>query len=123
MTDTRKLTGEKGEEFAARYLIREGFEVLERNWRCKAGEADIIACENNTLVFVEVKARNTIEAGFPEDSVTKAKRRRYETIAAYYLSQEEPSSMQVRFDVISIMFTGEQKCFLKHHRDVFASGE
>jgi putative endonuclease len=75
------------------------------------------------LVFVEVKTRRTITTGFPEEAVTRAKRRRYEVIAAYYLSQEQRPSMRVRFDVISIVLTGTNQAFLKHYRDVFASGE
>jgi putative endonuclease len=123
MSDTLKQIGARGEDFAVRYLQGEGLEVLERNWRCKAGEADIIASDNGTLVFIEVKTRRSIEAGFPEESVTKVRRRRYETIAAYYLSMHEPPSMRIRFDVISIMLTSEYRGFLKHHQDVFGSGE
>lgn len=122
-TDTRKEVGASGEDFAANYLANEGFRILERNWRCKAGEADIIALDCDTLVFAEVKTRRTITTGFPEEAVTRAKRRRYEVIAAYYLSQEQRPSMRVRFDVISIVLTGTNQAFLKHYRDVFASGE
>ena len=123
MIDTRKQTGTKGEDFASRYLEQAGIKIIERNWRCQAGEADIIADESGTLVFVEVKTRRSIAAGFPEESVTKAKRRRYETIAAYYLSLNDSPSTRVRFDVIGVMLTGEEQAFVKHHRDVFAAGE
>ena len=123
MTDTRKQTGVDGEDYAARYLTSEGYQLLERNWRCNAGEADIIAYELDTLVFIEVKTRRNFNAGFPEESVTRAKRRRYESIAAYYLSQGTQPSMRVRFDVISIMLTGANQAFLRHFKDVFASGE
>ncbi|MDR0459080.1 MAG: YraN family protein [Coriobacteriales bacterium] len=123
MSDSNRQVGAKGEEFAARYLEREGVEVVERNWSCKAGEADIIARDDDALVFVEVKTRRSMQTGFPEEAVTQAKRRRYEKIAAYYLSQKQTASTRVRFDVISIMLTGEQQAFLKHHRDVFACGE
>jgi len=120
---TASNTSEKGKEFAGRYLIREGFEIIERDWHCKAGRVDLIAREGNTLVFVNVASRNHVEDGFPEESVTKSSRRRSETIAASYLAAEMPPSSQVRFDHISIMFTGEQQCFLKHHRDVYATDE
>ena len=121
--DTRKQLGASGESFAASYLQQEGYKVIERNWVCKAGEADIIAYDQDTLVFIEVKTRRTLTTGFPEEAVTRAKRRRYEIIAAYYLSQEQRPSMRVRFDVISIILTGTNQAFLKHYRDFFASGE
>jgi putative endonuclease len=123
MTASTKELGVRGEDFAVKYLEREGYEVIERNWRCKPREADIIANDGCTLVFCEVKTRRSLEKGFPEESVTKAKRRRYETIAAYYLSEHDLPSMRVRFDVISIIVTGERQAFLKHHRDFFACGE
>ncbi|MCL2632543.1 MAG: YraN family protein [Coriobacteriia bacterium] len=123
MIDTRKQVGAEGEEYAVRYLEAEGFKVIERNWRCDIGEADVIAIECETLVFVEVKTRRKLGAGFPEESVNRAKRRKYEVIAAYYLSQEKHPSMRVRFDVISIIFTGDKQAFLRHHRDAFATGE
>ena len=123
MSNKNKRIGEIGEEFATHYLLDAGVDVLDRNWRCAAGEADIIAIEEGTLVFIEVKTRRNVSAGFPEESVTRVKRRRYETIAAYYLSQSDPPSMRVRFDVISILLTADWRAFLKHHRDVFGCGE
>jgi len=123
VTKETKQIGDKGEQFAGAYLEQAGITILERNWRCKAGEADIIAMEGPELVFVEVKTRRNFNAGFPEESVTAAKRHKYETIAAYYLSQSEAPSARVRFDVISILITGDNRAFLKHHRDVFACGE
>jgi len=123
MSTANKETGTIGENYACEYLKRQNITVLERNWRCQAGEADIIAYDDDTLVFIEVKTRRSIAAGFPEESVTRNRRRRYEAIAVYYLSQSNMPSCRVRFDVISIIITGEQQVFLKHHVDVFSSGE
>ena len=78
-------------------------EILERNWTCYAGEADIIARdERNTLCFVEVKTRRGVEKGFPEEAVTAKKRDRYEKIAACYLQRSDYVDIRVRFDVITI---------------------
>ncbi|MDR2956595.1 MAG: YraN family protein [Coriobacteriales bacterium] len=123
MTKETNQIGIMGEEVAVKYLQHERIEILKRNWRCSSGEADIIAQEDDNLVFIEVKTRRSIETGFPEEAITKAKRHRYEIIAANYLSQAEHPSMRVRFDVISIIITGEQRAFLKHHRDVFCCGD
>lgn len=113
--------GRKGEQAAACYLMRHGYEILERNWSCPAGEADIIALDDNVLVFVEVKTRNDIDKGFPEEAVTKEKRRRYENIAAYYLLEAEYVDMRYRFDVIGIVALGNNRATLRHHVNAFGA--
>ena len=118
-----KRTGMLGEEMACRYLEDNDITILERNWKCKSGEADIIAEEDETLVFIEVKTRSAGYPGLPEYAVTKKKRARYEKIAISYLMGEARASGRVRFDVIAIQMTGEKQCLLRHHRDAFASGE
>ena len=71
---------------AACFLTRRGYDIIHRNWKCKAGEADIIARDNETLVFVEVKSRRDCDKGMPAEAVTREKRERYERIAASYLA-------------------------------------
>ena len=121
--DTRKELGARGEAVACLYLERQGIEILERNWRCKAGEADIIAREDDEIVFIEVKTRASLSAGLPEDSVTRQKRRKYEGIAIYYLARADAPSSKVRFDVISITLVNAGRAFLRHHRDAFSTGD
>ena len=74
--------GKRGEDVAVGFLERRGYEILERNWKCPFGEADIIARDGNDVVFIEVKTRTGVAKGLPEDAVTKEKRSRYEKIAA-----------------------------------------
>ena len=114
--------GDRGEEAAARYLEHIGYEVLERNWKCPAGEADIIARQGHTVVFVEVKTRTGISKGFPEDAVDSEKRRRYEKIAAYYLSDYEEINIPFRFDVIGILVIGEDRATIRHHVNAYGFG-
>lgn len=118
-----KDLGERGELAARRYLERRGFEVVDANWRCNFGEADIIAIEDDVLVFIEVKTRASEEMGFPEEAVTKEKRSRYEKIAAAYLVEHDHGTMPVRFDVISITMIADDRAFLRHHRNAFGVGE
>jgi putative endonuclease len=120
---TNKALGRIGEDLSCVYLKQHDYKILERNWRCKSGEADIIAYEGDTLVFVEVKTRSQTSCGLPEDAVTAKKRQRYEGIAINYLTRHSFPSSKVRFDVISITVFNELKAFLRHHRDAFASGE
>jgi len=114
--------GKLGEDMACIYLSDNGFTIIERNWKCYAGEADIIAVEDGILVFVEVKTRSESYLGLPEYAVTEEKRVRYEKIAICYLEKHKRPSGQLRFDVIAICMTGEQQCLLRHHRDAFGAG-
>jgi putative endonuclease len=116
-----KQLGQMGEDLSCTYLLDNDFEIIERNWRCKAGEADIIAVENDTLVFIEVKTRATQSCGLPEDAVNQKKRTKYENIAIKYLATHDRPSSRVRFDVISLMVIENQKAFLRHHRDAYCT--
>jgi putative endonuclease len=114
-----KELGRRGEDIACIYLAENGSTVLERNWKCKAGEADIIAKDGADMVFIEVKTRSSLAAGLPEDAVTRSKRARYEGIAMHYLAANRHRSSPVRFDVISVMLMGDSQAFVRHHRDAF----
>lgn len=111
--------GKKGEDAAERYLAHRGYEILERNWTCDAGEADIIARDGRCLVFVEVKTRKSTERGFPSEAVNAKKRGRYEKIALAYASSYPEAGMQVRFDVISIVVIAKDKAMIRHHLNAF----
>lgn len=115
--------GRKGEEAAARFLYRRGYEIVARNWTCYAGEADIIAEDNGTLVFVEVKTRRDCRKGFPSEAVSAAKRDRYERIALAYLSESNMSDMRVRFDVVSIVVVGRDRAFIRHQINAFSGSK
>jgi putative endonuclease len=116
-----KELGRRGEEAATKFLKRRGFEVLERNWTCFAGEVDIVAHVDETLCFIEVKTRSNIQKGFPSEAVDGRKRERYERIAACYLKDHACEDMRVRFDVISILVLGDDRAFLRHHINAFGS--
>ena len=108
-----KDLGKRGEDAACMFLERRGYEILERNWTCPAGEADIIALDEEALHFIEVKTRSSAGSGFPAEAVTKEKRRRYEAIAEYYLRSYEGPEVAVTFDVVSILVTAPERAFLQ----------
>ena len=114
-----KELGRKGEEAAARYLMRRGYDILARNWTCFAGEADIIAKDEDWLVFVEVKTRRNVDRGFPSEAVDAKKRERYERIALAYAQEHAQSEMPVRFDIVSIVAIGDDKAMIRHHINAF----
>jgi putative endonuclease len=94
--------GRRGEELACERLTAAGLEVVARNWRCRAGEIDVIAAGPGLLVFCEVKTRRGHGYGTPAEAVTHAKRARLRQLAAAYLASERHPPCSVRFDVVTI---------------------
>lgn len=113
--------GRRGEEAAARFLYRRGYDIVERNWVCPAGEADIIAKDENAVVFVEVKTRSSCEKGFPAEAVDEKKRNRYERIAAYFLKEYDEIDIPVRFDIVSIVAISPDRALVRHHINAFSA--
>ena len=96
--------GKLGEEIALKYIISKGGKVIERNYRTKIGEVDIIAKLNGELVFVEVKSRININYGYPSESVNYKKKRKITNVAKYYILDNSLENLSIRFDVIEIYF-------------------
>ncbi len=104
MGDTRKKLGQLGETLAADHLERRGYVIRQRNYRCPAGEMDIVAEDGDCLVFVEVRTRRGREYGTPEESITAAKQARLVEVAQTYLQEHEwPGDW--RIDVVAIELT------------------
>jgi putative endonuclease len=105
MLNQKQKIGEKGESIAERHLKKKGYKILERNYRTKLGEIDIIAKENKTIVFVEVKTRRSWQFGSPKGAVTPAKQRKISMVALQYLKTIDRSNTKARFDVVAITAT------------------
>ncbi|MGB3355565.1 MAG: YraN family protein [Mycobacterium sp.] len=103
-TESRAEIGAMGEQLAVDYLERLGLRVLARNWRCRYGELDVIAADDNAraVVFVEVKTRTGDQFGGVEQAVTPTKVRRLRRLAGLWLAQQQGSWAAVRIDVITI---------------------
>ncbi|MBN1887091.1 MAG: YraN family protein [Thermoflexales bacterium] len=97
--------GAAGEEAAARELVRRGYAVLDRNWRCKLGELDIVAERGGEVVFVEVRARRGDRFGTPEESITPSKRAHLIAAAQTYLKAHRLEERQWRIDVAALEFS------------------
>jgi putative endonuclease len=95
--------GRYGEELAARHLLARGYEIVDRNWRCQAGELDLVARDGECLVFVEVRARRGQALGTPEESVTAAKQARLAALADAYV-QDQNWAGDYRIDMVAIAF-------------------
>ncbi|QAT49601.1 YraN family protein [Caproiciproducens sp. NJN-50] len=113
--------GPLGETYAAEYLRKQGFQILERNYRSRFGEIDIIAENGQYIVFAEVKTRRASSLAEPEEAVTPGKQKKIAKTALLYL-QKHPTRLQPRFDVIGIVAagTGSAVQSLRHVKDAFS---
>jgi len=109
MKDTDKITtGKEGEKIAAAYLKKNGYRIIEINFRCPIGEIDIVAKEKNDLVFVEVKTRKSIDLGYPEQAVGIRKQKKMSQLALWYLQKRKIAEINARFDVVAINLIPEK---------------
>lgn len=95
--------GRKGEDIAANYLRLHFYKILERNYRCHAGEIDIIAKKGSCIAFVEVKYREDTSKGLPREAVTPYKQGRIRRTAEAYIASNSIKDCDFRFDVIEII--------------------
>ncbi len=104
----RKELGNKGEEIAANFLKKQGYQIIERNYQARMGEMDIVAGEGKSIVFVEVKTRRSADFGLPEEALSYDKRRRLTKLALGYLAYHKIKDKNCRFDVVSILIDGDR---------------
>lgn len=102
MPSRRQQYGRKSEALAARHLEKRGYRIIEKNYRTKHGEIDIIAREEDTVVFVEVKARRNNRFGNPKRAVTTEKQRKISMVALQYLKTTGQLKARARFDVVAV---------------------
>ena len=120
MPDTPMELGAKGEKRAAKFLKRKGYKIIQRNYSCKLGEIDIIARQNNTTIFAEVKTRQTEEFGAPQYSINAAKRNHISKVALCYIKEKRLMGQSCRFDVIAVTFpSGSRKPKIEHIENAF----
>ena len=119
MTTEKIDFGKEGEDLAINYLKKKGYKILERNFRCRMGEIDIIALHKGTTVFIEVKTRSDYSFGIPEDSINKRKQRHMIMSALSYIKYKNlPQDGKLRFDVIGIDY-GKGKPVINLIQDAF----
>ena len=106
---SKQDTGNYGEHLACEYLKKLGYKILERNFRIRGGEIDIVAKDGDYLVFVEVKARYSHEYGLPVDSITSWKVKALIKSAAFYVQNVKWGGKPYRLDMVSVDFVDRQK--------------
>jgi putative endonuclease len=113
----KKLLGREGENLAARFLTKQGYRILERNYRTRSGEIDLVALHNGAVVFVEVKTRTSDAFGAPELAVNPRKQQRMVKAALGYLKYKKLHQVPCRFDVVAITTASEQE--VEHIQNAF----
>ena|SRR3989339_541337 len=102
----RQQKGRAGEDLAASLLEKQGYRILQRNYRFDRGEIDLVALEGGELVFIEVKARHGDRFGSPEEAVTPEKEEQLKKVAEGYLLEHKLDHQACRFDIVSITYWG-----------------
>jgi putative endonuclease len=116
--DPRQTLGRRGEQLAARFLQRAGLRIIERRFRLRCGEIDLIALDRELVVFVEVKTRRGRGYGTPAESVTPTKQRKISRVALIFLSRRGWHERPCRFDVVEIVAAGKTP-EIRHIPDAF----
>lgn len=110
--------GKRGEEIAAAYLQNLGYRIMHTNWRCGRAEVDLIADQQGTIIFVEVKTRSSIDYGHPEDFVSYKKEKQLEFASSAYIEMTQHQG-EIRFDIIAIVFENKHLYKINHIEDAF----
>ena len=108
-----------GENLATCYLVNKGYQILERNFKVRFGEIDIITQKGKLISFVEVKCRKSSKYGLPEESVTFKKRKKIIRVAQYYIVKHNLNDHFFSFDVISILLAQKQLLKMYHIKNAF----
>ena len=116
----KDILGTAGESLAVDYLRREGFTIIERNWRCSSGEIDIVAREGSTTVFVEVKTRSSLAAGHPFEALSRAKLARLRRLAGLWCEGHSSVRGDIRIDAIAVVSPAFDAPSIEHLRMVDA---
>jgi len=118
VNNARQVLGKEGERIAEQYLKRKGYKLVERNYRCSAGEVDLIVLDRRVIVFVEVKTRTGHGFGTPLEAVQPRKQRKMMQAAQFFLSQKKLHQRDARFDVVGISWPGREP-MVEHIENAF----
>jgi len=111
--------GLRAEEWTARLLERRGYQILDRRYRTRAGEIDLVARDGETIVFIEVKARGSVGCGPPAEAVDGRKRGRLARAAGHYLASRGATESPCRFDVVEVILDAAGRPTARIIRDAF----
>ncbi len=110
----KDAVGRYGEDVAVAHVLAAGWTVLDRNWRCRQGELDLVALDGSELVAVEVKTRRSQQYGHPAHAVTREKLARLRRLTALWLAAHDLHPASVRLDVIAVLVPGRGAAQVDH---------
>jgi putative endonuclease len=110
----KDAVGRYGEDVAAQHVLEAGWQVLDRNWRCRDGELDLVGLDGDELVVVEVKTRRSTAYGHPAEAVTRLKLARVRRLAAAWLAEHDQRVASVRVDVIAVLLPPRGAAVVEH---------
>jgi putative endonuclease len=113
--------GRKGEERAVDFLKKNGYRIIQRNYKNKLGEIDIIAKDKDTLCFIEVKTRVNLNFGLPQEAVNFYKQKKLNKVALSYLKQYNLLNIPARFDIVSVIINNQNKVEINIIKDAFSA--
>jgi putative endonuclease len=113
-----RSVGEYGERLAARRLVEQGMVLVDRNWRCDAGEIDLVLREDDVLVFCEVKTRSSVAFGHPLEAVAREKADRLRLLAGRWIHEHGVSAHGVRIDLVGVLVQDRGAAEVTHLRGV-----
>lgn len=112
--NAKDVLGQQGEQLAADFLAEAGLVIVERNWRCKEGEIDIVAVDGRTLVICEVKTRSSVRYGTPLEAITRQKARRLRKLAVLWVNAHGLIFDQIRIDVVAVLREASGEFTVEH---------
>lgn len=111
--------GRRGERLAERHLLARGYRLVERNWRCRQGEIDLVVRDGDALVFVEVKTRTSTAFGHPFEAITPAKLARLRRLAVEWCTAHPTERGHIRIDAVAVLAPRDAAPAVEHLVDVF----
>ena len=115
MKNYRQKLGISGEKMAAEYLKKKGYQIIERNFRVREGEIDIISRRKNELIFIEVKTRTSLTYGFPEEAVGEKKQQKILAVINRYLENKGLNPTKWHLEIITLFFDRKKRQFSLRH--------
>lgn len=109
--------GKRGEELALKYLLNKNYKILEKNYRSKIGELDLIALYKDILVIIEVKTRTSLNYGYPYEAVNRKKMNKIIQMSQVYMKEKGLRDIQLRYDIIEVYLTNDLK--INHIENAF----
>lgn len=119
----RSSLGDRGERAACGFLKEHGYEILEKNYKCKLGEIDVIARRSGRLAFIEIKTRTSTQFGAPQEAVDLKKQEKIFKVAQWYMKERKLEKVPVAFDVVAILWKDGQTPEMLLITDAFENGD